>query len=206
MEAMDAIDEWFANWSTQGAANLSSVLQVLVSLAALLAASVAAIAAWRGIKHQEERDRAGQASRVYSSPVQGQGHMLRLAAPEVEVTNGSDLPIYDVTVEIEERVSGCRDSYTQSNIMPASSKPIYVLPRALTEQWGWQEHTDDYGNRYFTAPEGLDKLDYSVALTFRDAASQYWKRDTLGSLSPLKTPVRLASKARKARPKSGDSS
>lgn len=199
---MDAIEQWLANQATQEATNLSSELQAFVSLAALAAAVVASIAAWRGIMHQEERERSRQASRVYSSPVEGQGNMAHLAEPGVEVTNGSDLPIYDVTVEIEEIFSGCRDSHNQRNIMPTSSKLFYVLPRVLTDKWGWHEHTDAHGGRYFTAPEELDKLDFSVVLTFRDAANQYWKRDKFGTLSPLKTSGSFAWKIRKAKPNS----
>jgi hypothetical protein len=157
-------------------------LVVLAALAGWQARS-AAKAAWADLREQQERNRAAQASRVYSWPFDRSLNAARLKNPGVNVKNASDLPVYDVFVVIKDEVTGNHEELQESLVMPGEEVSLFVQSHVLTQTWGWIEHQDGYGNVYYSTPDHVQGPSFMISLRFRDASNQRWQRDPTGALS-----------------------
>ncbi|MBU8867856.1 hypothetical protein [Paenarthrobacter aromaticivorans] len=181
------MENWSANWTAIGTMLLAFFTMFLVLLAmwAALQARSAAKAAWAGLNEQRDQNRAAQAARVYSSPVSHNLNAAHLNEPSVRVSNGSHVPIYDIVVAIEEQHTGNSDNLRMPSLMPGEEACLSVPPSILTRGWGWIEHADSHGDRYYSLPEDHDGPSFTVSLHFRDASNQKWQRDPAGFLSRL---------------------
>ncbi|MFI8592755.1 hypothetical protein [Dietzia maris] len=161
----------------------TSVALVFLACWAGWEARKAAKAAWVSLGKQAEREEAEQASKIYTLPVDYRMNIARLNEPSVRLTNGSDLPVYEVSVVIEEMNSGAIYERSLPSLMPGATTVVSVLPSTLVNKWGWQERVTEYGEREYTLPTDQDTLDFETRIGFRDAAGQRWQRDRLGVLA-----------------------
>lgn len=162
-----------------------TLLLAVLALWAGIQARSAAKAAWTDVKEQQRIRKEAQASRVYSSPVQLASNAARMDTPWLRVFNASDLPIYDITVTIEDRTTiGNTAELRSPSIMPGANEQMFVPEHVLTTRWGWTAQTDAHGNRYYVAPDHAEGPTLAVTVTFRDASSQRWRRDPTGRLAP----------------------
>lgn len=169
------------------------MIPAVASVGALLAAGYAGLmakkaadAAWVSVQKDQERERAAQASKVFSTPVRNVMSDGGSVFPQVEVSNGSELPVYDVVVLVTSADGGPTVDLTFPPIMPGDDRrAIQKIPtRTLMDVWGWTQDRDRRGNFVYRPPPDSAPHWRSV-LRFRDASNQRWERDEDGVLKRL---------------------
>lgn len=174
--------DWIATGTMLSA--LFTLLLVILAAWAGWEARRAAKAAWADIGDREQRSIASQASKVYAFSAEIGGNARHLREPWITVTNGSDLPIYNVTATITEKYSGNSTEFFMRTVMPGeTSDRKYIPVGLLTREWGWGEQFDRDNQRYYRMPDHAEGPLLFVTIDFCDAANRRWKRDSLGVLT-----------------------
>jgi hypothetical protein len=169
-------------------------IQAIATVLALIAASVAAVVAWKvlGVERRRDRQRQGAEERAQAEKVAAWPSVVRTdpadpnSAPKwgAAVRNASDLPVYQVHVEYRPITPGRGQMAIVSEVVPPgdwrpSGRELYpsetrypnpsVYPGGSTLRRAAQ---DDLPDRNFV-----------ISLRFTDAANRVWHRDRYGVLT-----------------------
>ena len=116
--------------------------------------------------------------------------------PRVKVTNGSDLPIYDVCVVLTLKYEGedvewlarygsIRGDLLVAEILPLQTEePCVRDGHAFAIKSGWIDVSGSPDDHHvYTFPNHVRPAGWTACLHFRDASGLTWKRDPNGILS-----------------------
>jgi hypothetical protein len=183
-----------AGWrSAIALGDLPTWIQAVATVLALIAASIAAVAAWRVLEVERRRDderrqfederratdERTQAERVAAWPSLVRSDPADPASPAEwsgTIRNASDLPVYQVGIEFEPIGGGGLTVYMFEVVPPGSwslNRDRVLYPGGELQV---RQEVGDLPDRTFV-----------IALRFTDAANRVWRRDRYGVLTRVES-------------------
>lgn len=141
-------------------------------------------------REQEKREQealAAQAATVAAWPdrtTRGEKHPYVVTV--IRIRNGSELPVYDVHLEVED-LTGQRVNVVPLGVVPPGSREAPV-PAAYEERFvrtlaGWMRNgADSTGEREKVGEPAFEPYLFGVSVRFRDARGASWRRGVDGLL------------------------
>jgi len=160
----------------------------LVAIVSVIVAVCSARAAWRGLRGTEEARRREQAAK-FAVWLTRDGSF---ASSKVWLHNGSDLPIFDVHIQIQ--TGGTIRWYRIGTVNPTSKPETHheagkCLISAMQEHMGWTTMSGVDMVRAILGATGKDWNPFEalgIKTKFRDSEGRRWARDVDGALSVAK--------------------
>lgn len=186
MEHVDwsAIGQWFADLDWRNGPGLVSAV---VAFAALIIASIGALAAWKQvtstanqIAYRDDQDKRKQAEKVAvwitKTFEEDAGLDTRI---DIHLLNKSGLPVFDLVA----RVAGDTDLEFRLVVLKPSddveTRPWKSLSQAVLDAAKTIQYPDFFGRRAHMIAKVTEQ---EVVIEFRDMQNQEWVRDEVGRL------------------------